>query len=274
MLKEDQKMRHYLYIPSMLLLTFLILGGLSCSKEETPTTPNFEEYGISSHIWDYNYVVWFDLDYTAQSKNMVAADIWMTAKGNASDASLKIGTTDIVFNTIESYTDGKIYRGATINLSTDQPISYKITNLANNKTYTGSINFLPKNIVVDPWPSFSQDYNYSPLWSIAENPDFNVIDAGWEGSSQHCEYIRQIDGHINTYTLVKTEWQNQTPIENFYFGINAIGYQRKHDNKVLIVGVSNNYYWWNANGKGQNEWQAHRSPLKFMDLIQEDINSK
>jgi len=92
--------------------------------------------------------------------------------------------------------------------------------------------------------------------------------------AERCPTRSKAVGDLIRASLVKTEWQNQTPIENFYFGINAIGYQRKHDNKVLIVGVSNNYYWWNANGKGQNEWQAHRSPLKFMDLIQEDINSK
>ena len=71
MLKEDQKMRHYLYVPLMLLLTFLILGGLSCSKEETPTTPNFEEYGISSHIWDI--IMWSGLIWII----LLKAKIWL-----------------------------------------------------------------------------------------------------------------------------------------------------------------------------------------------------
>ena len=267
-------MKHYLYFPVLILLITFMTLGLSCSKEETPTTPNFEQYGIPSYIWDYNYVVWFDLNYENRNQNMAEAEIWMTAKGVAPDASLKIGTSDIMFNTIESYSEGKIYTGGIINLSTDQPISYQIKDLINNKTYTGNISFLPKNIIVDNWPEYSQNNNYSPFWQINETPDFNVIDAGWQGNNQQCEYIRQIDGSINTYTLVKTEWQNQIPIEEFYFGINAIGYQRKHDNKVLFVGVSSNYYWWDATGKGQNELKPHHSPFRFIELIQEDIYSK
>ena len=267
-------MKRYYYIPAMMLLIIIMTVGFSCSKEETPTTPNFEEYGIPSYIWDYNYVVWFDLNYENRNQNMAEAEIWMTAKGDSPDASLKIGTSDIVFNTIESYTDGKIYRGGFLDISTDQPITYQIKDLVNNKTYNGSISFLPKNIIVDTWPEFSQNYNYSPLWEVTEIPDFNVIDAGWQGNNQQCEYIRQIDGDINTYTLVKTEWENQIPIENFYFGVNSIGYQRKNDDKVLIVGVSSNYYWWDASGEGKNELKSHHSPFRFLDLIQEDIYSK
>ncbi len=262
-------MKTYLRIGLLTVLGLAMFFALSCTKDEKPTTPNFEEPGISSHIWDYKHVVWFNLNYFEPTKGIANVDIFMTAKGDAPDATLRIGTQDIEFPYVTSYTDGKIYAGGEININTDQPVSYLITN--DDKTYEGSISVLPHQIDVSAWPTFAQNTNYSPTWSIDPEPDFHVIDSMIWGENAELDYIRQIDGDVMTYTLLQSEWASLLPVQEFVFGINAIGYEMKNSNNVLIVGQTDNYYDW-ALDKRQPANRPAMKPFRYMDRIIEDIN--
>jgi hypothetical protein len=261
-------MKTLIRVVLLLALGAAMFLASSCTKDETPVTPNFEEYGIPSHVWDYNHVVWFELDYFEPAKGIANVEVWMSAKGDDPNATLRIGTQDITFDEVISYTKGKIYYGGEISLSTDQPVSYLITN--GESTYEGNVAVLPKEITVATWPNFMETTNYSPTWQITPDPKFHVIDAGASNEATDLQVVRQIDGNIKTYTLLQSTWANLIPIQEFYFGINAVGYEMKNDNKVLIVGTTGNYYWWTST-KGEQHAQPARKPFRFMDQIAEDI---
>ncbi len=254
----------------ILLLLAMGLSVLMISSCQKPTVPNFEEYGVPSNVWDYNHVIWFDLDYQDDApKGIANVDIWMSAKGVNPNATLKIGTQTINFDEITSYTDGKIYFGGNYSLNTDQPVNYVITDQGNE--YTGSISILPKRVVVPAWPAFNQTTNYSPSWSISQDPQFHVIDSGIYGTETELDIVRQIPGTQKTYTMIQSLWAPYLPVEEFFFGANAVGYEMLNKNKVLIVGATGNYYYFSAFGKGLVQ-QMQRKPFRFMDLIQADIN--
>ncbi len=258
---------------SVLLLVVLGLTVLLISSCAKPTVPNFEDYGIPSSVWDYEHVVWFDLNYVDQAKGSANVDIWMSAKGENADASLKIVADNIVFDEITSFTEGKIYYGGSYNLlNLDQAVTYQITSGEN--TYDGEIAIAtwPKQVEVSTWQEFNQDINYSASWTVTPDPKFHVIDAGAYGVETDIEVFRQIEGTERNYTLNQSSWTAIKPIEQFYFGINAIGYEMLERNKVLVVGVAQKYYdWFNLPGKG-HAIQRDRKPFRFMDQIQQEIN--
>lgn len=270
---------------SVLLLMVLGLSVLLISSCAKPTVPNFEEYGIPSSVWDYEHVVWFDLNYVDQAKGSANVDIWMSVKGENPNATLKIVSKDIVFDEIISYSEGKIYHGGNYELlNLDQAVTYEIKSGEN--TYTGEIakNTWPQKVLVDNWPVFDPDINYSPSWTIPLDPEVNleldpelgpdlhVIDADAYGEDTDIEIIRQIEGTKRTYTLDKTIWNPIKPIEGFYFSINAIGYEMVKKNKVLVVGVTGSYYDWYENTSKDQAIQRNIQPFRFMDQIQQDIN--
>lgn len=255
----------------VLLLVVLGLSVLMISSCQKPTVPNFEEGGVPSNVWDYNHVMWFDLNYVNDApKGIANVDIWMSAKGADPKATLMIGTQNIVFDDVISYTDGRVYFGGNYSLNTDQPVTYEIKDGAD--TYTGSISILPKQVEVTAWPDFNQTTNFSPSWTLAQDPQLHVIDAGVYGAGTQIEFVRQIPGIQKNFTLLQSSWAPYMPVEDFYFGINAIGYEMLNKNKVLIVGASGNYYWWDKSGGKSPAHQPQAKPFRFMDQIQQDMN--
>ncbi|MCB5247117.1 MAG: hypothetical protein LHW57_03725 [Candidatus Cloacimonetes bacterium] len=258
------------HIP-ILLITVLGMAVLLVSSCTKPTAPNFEEYGIPANVWDYENVLWFELDYVEPTKGIANVEIWMSSKGVDPAATLKIGTQTIEFDEVDSYTAGVIYYGGHYSLNTDQPVTYEIVD--GEREHTGSISILPKQVMVTTWPEFNPTTNYSPTWSIATDPQLHVIDAGAYGSETDFELLREIPGTQKTYTMLQSSWEPYLPIEEFYFGVNAIGYEMLNKNKVLIAGVSYNYYDWTLPPEDkENRPERQREPFRFMDQIQEDIS--
>lgn len=263
-------MKYSTRIALLLVLGLLLLALLSCSKDETPTTPNFEIGGVPSYVWDYNHILWFELMYQDATKGVATVNLMMSAKGDNPDAALMIGTQTINFPEVVSYTKGKIYFGGQYTLNTDQPVSYKIT--GNSSTYEGNISALPKKVEVTTWPTFAENINYSASWTSATDPKFHVIDAYARGEATDINWIRQIAGTDKAYTLLQSMWSSLIPIQEFYFGINAVGYEMKNSNKVLIVGETGNYYEWPNDVKGASS-RPERKPFQYLDRIQADINN-
>lgn len=255
---------------SVLLLMVLGLSVLLISSCAKPTVPNFEEYGIPSSVWDYEHVVWFDLNYVDQAKGIADVEIWMSAKGVDPNASLTIGTQPISFNETYSYTEGEVYYGGEYSLNTDQLVSYKI--IDGDNEYSGSISILPKKVEVAEWPVFDPIQSFAPSWTIADSPQFHVIDAEAEGLNSDIKVIRQIEGTERSYTIQQSNWSPIMPIDNFQFGINAIGYEMLERNKVLVVGVAGSYYDWPTISDKGKASRRSTQPFRFMDQIQQDIN--
>ncbi len=260
-------MKRFASVILLMVLGLSVLLITSCAK---PTVPNFEEISIPTNVWDYEHVLWFDINYVDPAKGSANVDIWMSAKGVDPEATLKIVTQNIVFDQVISYSQGKIYYGGSYNLlNMDQPVAYEI--VSGEETYNGNIALetWPQKVEVTTWPDFNPDTNYSPSWTISADPKFHVIDAGAYGAETDIEILRQITGTEKTYTLEQTHWNPIKPLEEFYFGINAIGYEMMNSNKVLVAGVSHNYYTWGIiNGKGS---APKPRPFLFMDQIQQDM---
>lgn len=258
-------MKNLIRVMLLLVIGISVFMVTSCSKT---TEPNFEEPMISSALWDYDNVVWFDLDYEEPTKGIAHVYIWMSAKGENPNTTLKIGTQTISFDYVNSYTDGKVYGGGEYSLNTDQPVTYEINN--GGKTYTGSVSILPKKVEVSTWPDFNPSNNYSVNWSIAKDPQLNVIAAYFAGNNKVEEYARQILGTQKNYTLLQSTWAQYAPLNYFEFGINSIGYERLNKKKVLIAGVSSAWTWWDSNPeKGSKTPKAQ--PFRFFDQVIEDI---
>ncbi len=258
-------MKNLIRVMLLLGIGISVFMVTSCSKT---TEPNFEEPMISSVLWDYDNVVWFDLDYHEPLKGIANVYIWMSAKGENPNATLKIGTQNINFNYVTSSTDGKIYGGGEYSLNTDQPVTYEINN--GGKTYTGSVSILPKKVEVSTWPDFNPNNNYSVNWSIAKDPQFHVISAYFDGNSKVVDYLRQIPGTQKNYTLLQSNWSQYTPLSGFEFAINAVGYERLNKKKVLIAGVSTAWTWW-ANEPEKGSRTPKTEPFRFFDQIAQDI---
>lgn len=270
----------FLSILAILLVASLVL--ISCSKDDkkptAPPTPNFEEEFIPSSLWNYQHVLWFDLQYQDDVSGLADVLVSMTARGeDDTNYSLTIGAREVEFGSVTSYTKGKIYSWGEIGLSTDQPISYKINKIVNGApqvVYQGNITVtaLPKKINVTTWPEFVQNVNYSPSWSIEPAPNFHVIEAYAGNLENGSNLVRQIPGNEQTYTLLKSFWQPFGEVTDFYFDINAISFELQHKYKVLIVGRTDTSYEWN-NGEDGNG-QAPRKPgsqFRFMDKIEQEI---
>ena len=268
----------FLSILAILLVAALVL--ISCSKDDkkptAPPTPDFEEYYIQSSLWNYQHVLWFDLQYQDDVSGLADVFVSMSARGeDDTNYSLTIGAREIDFGVVTSYTKGKIYSWGEIGLSTDQPVSYKINKIVNGVpqvVYQGSVTALPKKINVATWPPFNENMNYAPSWDIDLEPNFHVIEA-YAGNWENCgTFVRQIPGSGRNYTLYKSFWEPFGNVTNFTFGINAISFELQHKYKVLIVGNSNTSYDWN-NGEDGNG-QAPRKPgsqFRFMDKIEQEI---
>lgn len=259
----------------MLLLMVLAMSALLISSCSKPTVPNFEELGeigVPASVWEYEHTVWFDINYVDMDKGSANVNIWMSAKGENPNATLKIVNKNIVFDTVLSYTHGKIYYGGDYELlNMDQPVAYEI--VSGGKTYTGNITLdtWPQMVNVPTWPEFHQDTNYSPSWTISADPKFHIIEAGAYGAETVMTVIRQIPGTEKTFTLDQTHWSKIKPIKSFSFGINAVGYEMMNKNKVLITGISHNYYYW-SQYELKTSHQTQRNPLRFMDQIQADMD--
>jgi len=263
-------MKHYPRIAMLIVLGLTMIMAISCSKDDTPTTPNFEDF--SPYVWDYDHVLWFDVDYNFMDAKLgnVIAGVNLSAKGETADATLKINNVLVDFQYVDSYSKGKLYHGANVELNTNQQVTYEINN--NNKKYTGTINVgeLPDQ-VMGAFPDFIYANNYAPTWSIAIDPKFQLIKAGVDGAVQSRDYIRQVDGKERNHLLLSTFWQGIGVIDYFYFDVYAIQYKMRNSNKVLTVGVSNDYYHWANWGKEQTH-RPKASMADVMEMIHRDMN--
>ena len=251
------------------ILAVLALSVLSCSKESKPTIPNFEEF--SPTLWEYTNSLWFDLDYNDSKLGPATAEIWLSVKGEMPSATLKVNNQMINFAYYDTYTEGRVYGGASIELNTTQPVNYEIVNVG-GKTYSG-IMTLPDEITGN-FPSFMENNNYPASWAYAgeDDPQIQVITASAEsqdnGPSHY--FTKEIPGEQRDYTLLKSMWEALTPLEYFRFQTNAIVYKRAHGDKVLTIGYSyDNYTWYAA-----SQAKAQRIPLnkiQILELIQADL---
>ena len=241
---------------SILILVGLSIFMLSCSKDNNgptaPETPNFED--ISPYIWDYNCMLWFDLDYDTAKSGIADIDVMLTAKGAESTATLKVNSIPVVFDYEDRYTAGRIYSGGayangTIRISTTQPVTYEI--VYNSTTYTGTM-ALPDEINGN-FPAFVATNNYSPNWTLGTGnvpPNFLMInsmvvnDAGQELYS-----IRQMEGTILNDLIPSSFWSALAPITEFYYSVNPVVYKTSDSYQLLTVGMSSASYYWSATGK-------------------------
>ncbi|MGC9362816.1 MAG: hypothetical protein ACP5F3_07805, partial [Candidatus Syntrophosphaera sp.] len=203
------------------------------------------------------------------------ASISLSCKGEDSDAILKINNELVDFNYMESYTDGKIYYGAEVELNTNQQVTYEVDRNGTVREGTINVGQFPDE-VVGSFPDFEVEYNYAPTWALEneedptfEEPDFQLINAGVTGDEQERHYVKQVDGEERTYTLLKVFWDDLTEIEDFYFDINAIKYKMRNSNKVLTVGVSNDYYWWSILNKASADHQRAKMS-QILEMIHND----
>lgn len=259
----------------LLAILGLSLFLVACSgDDDKPTTPNFEQF--TPYLWDYDHVIWFDLDYNYVDKlGNTVANITLTTKGEDSEAILKINNELVEFACMESYTEGRIYYGAEVELNTNQQVSYEVDRNGSIKQGTINVGQFPDE-VVGSFPDFQASNNYSPSWALEneenpdfEDPDFHLINAGVTGDEQELYYVKQVDGEERTYTLIKDFWDDLTEIEDFYFDINAIKYKMRNSNKVLTVGVSWDYYWWSILNKASAD--HHRATMsQILEMIHND----
>jgi hypothetical protein len=253
-------------ILSLGVLALFMLLAFSCTTDNKPTTPNFEDF--SPYVWDYDSVIWFDLDYDVKL-GAASVDLWLSAKGEGVAASLKINNQPVAFQYEDHFTGGKIYSGASIEINTTQPVTYEITR--NGKKSTGNME-LP-DMVTGNFPAYAAANNFAPSWTIVGDisPSFQVINSYAEGENGDSRaYTKQIAGDERNFSLLSTFWQDVVPIDYFSFDINAITYKMKNNNKVLTVGVSNDDYLWSMT---KNSLQRHprMKVSQCMDLIHKDM---
>ncbi|MBW6514018.1 MAG: hypothetical protein K0B87_04605 [Candidatus Syntrophosphaera sp.] len=268
-------MKVYLRFFLLVALGLTLFVAMSCSSDDKPTTPNFEN--VSPYLWDYDHVLWFDLDYDYADKlGNTRAWIWFTVKGIDTEATLTINNVDVPMAYCDSYTKGRIYFADTyVELNTNQPVSYKITKNpgANEKLYRGTIEVgqLPDE-VDGPTAQFIETNNYAPNWTIIGDidPNFQLIEAAIHGDEQIKYYTRQVPGSERNHLLYSTFWQELLPVEEFSFYVNAITYKMRNSNKVLTVGVSyDGYEWWNF---GKDNGQSRKlNVARVMETINQDL---
>lgn len=265
-------MKNYTRVALLIVLGLTMIFVLSCSKDDKPTTPNFEDF--APYVWDYDHVLWFDVDYDYTNAKLgnALAGINLSAKGEDADVILKINNVPVDFQYVESYTQGKFYSDAHVELNTNQQVTYEINN--NGKKYTGTIDVgeLPDE-VDGAFPDFIYANNYAPTWSIFGDidPKFQMIYAGVAGENQSREYSRQIDGDERNHLLLSSFWQGIGEVDYFNFDVSAILYKLRNSNKVLTVGVSyDSYYWW-------ADWNKAETPspkaklADVMEMIHKDM---
>jgi len=241
---------------SILILVGLSIFMLSCSKDNNgptaPETPNFEN--INPYIWDYNCMLWFDLDYDSSKSGIADINVTLTAKGTESTATLKVNNIPVVFAYEDRYTAGRIYSGGayatgTIRISTTQPVTYEI--MYNTTTYTGTM-ALPDEINGN-FPAFVATNNYSPNWTLGTGnvaPNFLMINSWVENDAgQELNSIRQMEGTILNDLIPSSFWSALAPITSFYYSVSPVVYKMTDNYQLLTVGVSRDSYYWSASGK-------------------------
>jgi hypothetical protein len=263
-------MKRAAYLILLIILGIALFLSLSCTKEKVPTLPNFEEGALASNVWEFDHILWFHLTYVNVLKGIANVDITMSAKGESPNASLKIGTQDISFQTVSTFTDGKLYYGGSVTLNTDQAVLYQITN--GDNTYSGTVTAMPQEINVATWPEFNQNVNYSVSWVNTPDPNFHVVKSMISGEGGNLEMVKQISGNVKDYTLLQTFWAGILPIDYFQLDINAISYEMKNSNKVLIVGQTTNSNIW-GDKKNNTIQNLNKKPFEFIDIISEDIRN-
>ncbi len=195
-------------------------------------------------------MIWFDLDYQDTKLGPADVNIWFSVKGEDKTATLKINSQEINFTDVFSYTEGKIYSGATLAVNTTQLVTYEILDNT-GKRYTGNM-ILPDEVTGN-FPDFNPNNNFAPSWVYGgdslnppKSPDFQLVYA-WamaEDTSDTRVYMRQLDGIQRNYTLLSTFWQPLTPLGEFFFSVWPITYKMVNGNKVLTVGTSYDAYCW------------------------------
>ncbi len=259
-------MKKNVRILSLGVLALIALLAFSCTTDNKPTTPNFEDF--SPYIWDYDSVIWFDLDYDVKL-GAASVDLWLSAKGEEVVSSLKINNQPVEFEYEDHFTGGKIYSGASIDINTTQPVTYEITR--NGKKSTGNME-LP-DMITGNYPAYSATNNFAPSWTItgAIDPSFQVINSNAEGENGASRsFTKQIAGDERNFSLLSTFWEDVAPIDYFSFDINAVTYKMKNNNKVLTVGVSNDHYIWSMTKNNESRHQGVKVS-QFMDLIHQDM---
>lgn len=252
----------------LVILAVLALSVLSCSKESKPTIPNFEEFNPT--LWEYTNSLWFDLDYDSKL-GAATADIWLSAKGDMPNATLEVNNQMITFEFYDTYTEGRVYGGASIELNTTQPVNYEIVNVG-GKTYSGIIT-LPDEINGN-FPAFMENNNYPASWTYAgaKDPQIQVISASAssQNTGQSHYFTKEIPGEQRDYTLLKSMWEALAPLDYFRFQTNAIVYKRAHGDKVLTVGYSYDNYSWYPPVKAKTS-RTLLDKNQILELIQADI---
>ena len=145
-------------------------------------------------------MIWFDLDYQDTKLGPADVNIWFSVKGEDKTATLKINSQEINFTDVFSYTEGKIYSGATLAVNTTQLVTYEILDNT-GKRYTGNM-ILPDEVTGN-FPDFNPNNNFAPSWVYGgdslnppKSPDFQLVYA-WamaEDTSDTRVYMRQLDG--------------------------------------------------------------------------------
>lgn len=273
----------------ILLLLGMAVFMLSCSDDDGPTapdTPNFENF--SPYMWDYNSVLWFDLDYQDTKSGIAEIYVSISAKGANPSATLKVNNIPVVFANETSYTEGRIYdMGAyatgPIQISTTQPVTYEIVYKEDaaasgeGTTYEGQM-ALPDEVTGN-FPSFVATNNFAPNWVMGTGntePDFILVSAEAakvddDDNWTSLNYIRQKDGAETNDMLLASFWQSLLPLNFFSYDINPVVYEMKDNYKVLTVGISNDSYQWMEIGK--NAAPAPKSKFrKVMEAIHADLN--
>ncbi len=273
----------------MLALVVMAFFMLSCSDDDGPTapeTPNFENF--SPYMWDYNSVLWFELDYQDAKSGIAGIYVSLSAKGANPSATLKINSIPVIFANETSYTEGRIYdmgayAAGPIQISTTQPVTYEIvykedvTATGNGTTYSGTMS-LPDEVTGN-FPSFVATNNFAPNWVMGTgNTAPNMVlltaeaakvdgDDNWTSLS----YVRQKAGTETNDVLLASFWQSLLPLNFFSYDINPIVYEMKNSNKLLTVGISNDGYQWMEIGQRSAPKPKHKF-RQVMEAIHADIN--
>ncbi|MBP7310876.1 MAG: hypothetical protein KA984_06285 [Candidatus Cloacimonetes bacterium] len=273
----------------ILVLLGMAFFVLSCSKDDGPTapeTPNFENF--SSYMWDYNSVLWFDLDYQDAKSGIASIYVFLTAKGTNASATLKINALPVTFNNETSYTEGRLYEGGAyasgpIQISTTQPVTYEIVYKEDaaatgaGTTYSGTM-AVPAEVNGN-FPIFAPTNNFAPNWVLGDgNTDPNFILLGAKAGKfiepddwTYLNYERQKAGTETNDTLPSTFWQPLGTVNYFTYDINPVVYEMKNSYELLTVGVSHDYYGWSSLGK-QPTPTPKTNLHKIMEAIHADVN--
>lgn len=225
----------------MMLLLALLFAA--CSKDKTPTVPDFSQTGF---IPTGDYLLMLD-SYKLPESGYHQIGV-LQAKQPVSTITINGDTYELDYDDLDEETGYhhhflyELFENPENQVAPNKMFNYSFQ--MDGKNYSGSIRVPSEPSVV--FPAFDFDTDYTLSWNSAKKPHFYMIDYLFRddlGELPDYEDLVQLDNTAQKYTISKSGWQSFVR-EGLYYRVNhgAMNYLKKDDNLAIFIYSHSNYH--------------------------------